>query len=441
MIKMSEFADRRKKLMRKIGQKGIMILPSAPEVYRNGDAMYAYRQNSDFYYLTGFEEPESVLILAPHREEGEYLLFNRVRDPDNEIWDGPRAGQAGAMKDFRADQAFPYNELSLMLPDLLKDREAIHYPLGVNAHFDKVLMDSIDKVRAKVRGGMQAPLAFMDITLTLHEMRLFKSEAEIAAMQKAVDITGKAHQRAMKICKPGMYEYELEAELLHEFCRHGARFQAYTSIVGAGKNACVLHYISNNQKIAEEDLVLIDAGAEYQNYAADITRTFPASGKFRGEQRAIYELVLAAQLAAIKLIKPGKSFEAGQEAIVKIITQGLLDLKILKGNLDQLIENKAYLPFYMHKSGHWLGLDVHDVGRYLIKEKWRSLQEGMVLTVEPGIYISADIKGVAPRWHNIGVRIEDDVLVTDRGCKVLSEKIPKTIAEIEAVMAGNHVAV
>jgi Xaa-Pro aminopeptidase len=441
MIKMSEFADRRKKLMRKIGRKGIMILPSAPELYRNGDAMYAYRQNSDFYYLTGFEEPEAVLVLVPHREQGEYILFNRVRDRDHEIWDGPRAGQEGAVKDFRADQSFPFNELSLMLPELLKDRETIHYPLGINTRFDKVLMDGVNKIRAKVRGGMQAPLTFTDITLSLHEMRLFKSEAEIAAMQKAVDITGKAHVRAMKTCRPGMYEYELEAELLHEFNRHGARFQAYTSIVGAGKNSCILHYIANNQKIAEDDLVLIDAGAEYQNYAADITRTFPASGKFSGEQRAIYELVLAAQLAAIKLIKPGKSWEAGQDAIVKIITEGLLDLKILKGNLDQLIEQKAYLPFYMHKSGHWLGLDVHDVGRYQIAEKWRSLQQGMVFTVEPGIYISADIKGVSERWHNIGVRIEDDVLVTDKGSKVLSENIPKTVADIEALMAGNHVAV
>lgn len=436
VIKMSEYANRRKKLMKQVGPKGIVILPSAPEMYRNGDAMYAYRQNSDFYYLTGFEEPESVLVLVPNRSEGEYLLFNRVHDKDKEIWDGPRAGQSGAVKEFQADQAFPFNELSLMLPELLAGREAIHYPLGINREFDKILMDSVNKIRGKVRGGMQSPLAFMDITLSLHEMRLFKSEAEIATMQKAVDITGRAHKRAMKYCKPGLYEYELEAEIMHEFYKHGARYPAYASIVGSGRNTCILHYINNQQKIADGDLVLIDAGAEYKNYAADITRTFPANGKFSGEQRAIYELVLASQLAAIQSIKPNVSSEKAQDVIVKIITQGLMDLKILKGDLHSLIEKQAYLPFYMHKSGHWLGLDVHDVGRYQANGKPRSLEANMILTVEPGIYISADIKGVHERWHNIGVRIEDDVLVTDKGCSVLSANIPKTVAEIEEIMTS-----
>lgn len=437
MIKMSEYAKRRKELMQKIGPNGIVILPSAPEIYRNGDAVYAYRQNSDFYYLTGFEEPESVLVLAPNRKEGEYLLFNRVRDRDREIWDGPRAGQEGAVKEFLADQAFPFHEFNAMLPDLLAGRESIHYPLGTNHEFDAVLMEGMNKVRAKVRGGMQFPNTFVDIASSLHEMRLFKSEAEIATMQKAIDITTEAHIRAMKVCKPGINESLLEAELMYEFQRNGARYPAYNCIVGAGRNSCILHYISNNQTIKDGDLVLIDAGAEYQNYAADITRTFPANGKFSEEQRAIYELVLKSQLAAIETVKPGALWPDAQEVIVKIITQGLIDLGILQGDLNTLIEKQAYVPFYMHKSGHWLGLDVHDAGRYRVENQWRPLQPGMVFTVEPGIYISSDIPGVDKRWHNIGVRIEDNILVTDNGHKVLSANIPKSVADIEAIMANS----
>ncbi len=435
MIKMNEYAKRRKEIMQKIGPKGIMILPAAPEVIRNGDAYYPYRQNSDFYYLTGFEEPESVLVLAPKRKEGEYILFNRVRDRNREIWDGARAGQEGARKEYLADQAFPFSEFTLMLPELLAGRESIHYPLGINCDFDKLVLHGVNHIRAKVRGGFQSPIAFVDITPTLHEMRLFKSPSEVNVMKKAIDITAKAHERAMTICKPGMNEYQLEAELMHVFQSHGARFPAYSSIVGAGRNTCILHYINNDQTIADGDLVLIDAGAEYHNYASDITRTFPANGRFTGEQRAIYELVLESQLAAIKSVKPGASWTAAQNVIVKIITQGLKDLGLLKGNMDELIEKQAYFPFYMHRSGHWLGLDVHDVGRYSIETKWRSLQPGMVFTVEPGIYISADIPGVPKKWHNIGVRIEDNVLVTEKGHEVLSQKIPKTVAEIEAIMA------
>lgn len=436
MIKMSEYTQRRKALMQQIGQNGIVILPSGREILRNGDAFYSYRQNSDFYYLTGFDEPESVLVLAPNRKEGEYILFNRVRDRDREIWDGPRAGQEGAVKDFHADQAFPISELNNILPDLLTGRDAIHYPLGLHREFDKRLMNAVNKVRAKVRGGLQSPNAFVDIANSLHEMRLFKSADEVAVMQKAVDITQAAHIRAMQVCKPGMNEYLLEAELMYEFQRNGARFPAYNCIVGAGRNSCILHYINNNQKILDGDLVLIDAGAEYQNYAADITRTFPANGKYSGEQRAIYELVLASQLAAIDSVKPGVAWTKAQEIIVKILTQGLIDLKILQGDVDQLIEQQAYLPFYMHKSGHWLGLDVHDAGRYRVDNEWRQLKSGMAFTIEPGIYISADIPNVDKRWHNIGVRIEDNILVTDSGCRVLSQSIPKTVDEIEAVMAN-----
>jgi Xaa-Pro aminopeptidase len=395
---------------------------------------HLFRQNSDLYYLTGFEEPEAVLILAPTCEEGEYLLFNRVRDREHEIWDGPRAGQAGARKQFLADQAFPIQELSNLLPTLLANRSTIYYSLGINKSFDAVLLEALNVVRSKMRSGVQAPSQFADILPSLHEMRLHKSEAEIAVMQKTADITKTAHIRAMQTCRPGQYEYELQAEIIYEFLRQGASTAAYPSIVGSGANSCVLHYIKNDKKIMDGDLVLIDAGAEYQNYAADITRTFPANGQFSAEQRAIYEIVLAAQTAAIESIKPGAPVDRTQTVVVKTITQGLLDLGILTGKLDDLIEQQAYLPFYMHRASHWLGLDVHDVGRYKIDNHWRSLAAGMVLTVEPGIYISAELSQVPKRWHNIGVRIEDDVLVTKTGYRVLSQYIPKTIDEIETIM-------
>jgi len=435
MVKMSEYAKRRKQLMAKIGSTGIAILPASTEILRNGDATYPFRQQSDFYYLTGFDEPEAVLVLAPKRAEGEYILFNRVRDRDREIWDGPRAGQEGAKKDFLADQAFPIETFDKLLPELLIGRETIHYQLGSNPAFDKTLMKAVNQIRGKIRTGLQSPIVFADVTAALHEMRLFKSPDEIALIQKAIDITKDAHIRAMQACKPGIYEYQLEAELLYAFMHQGARAPAYNPIVGSGRNSCILHYVANNKKIEDGDLVLIDAGAEYQNYAADITRSFPANGKFSAEQRAIYELVLASQLAAIKSIKPGTAWTKPQEVIVKIITQGLLDLGILKGRLDDLIEKESYFPFYMHRSGHWLGLDVHDAGSYRVDKKWRPLQAGMAITVEPGIYISADIPGVAKRWHNIGVRIEDNILVTAKGCEVLSEAIPKTVKDIEAIMA------
>lgn len=435
MIKMTEYAKRRKALMRQVGSSGIIIVPAASETHRNADAMYAYRQNSDFYYLTGFNEPEAVLVLAPGRKEGEYLLFNRVRDRSREIWDGPRAGQEGARKIFGADQSFAIHEFETMLPDLLADREVIHYPLGTNPAFDEVIMRGVNTVRSQIRRGVQSPESFCNITPTIHEMRIFKSKDEVAVMRHAAEISAQAHIRAMQICKPGMYEYQLEAELMHEFISNGARFPAYSSIVGSGLNSCILHYISNDRKIHDGDMVLIDAGCEYENYASDITRTFPANGKFSAEQRAIYELVLESQLAALKSVKPGALWTAPQDVIVKILTQGLIDLGILKGKRDSLIEQQAYMPFYMHRSGHFLGLDVHDSGRYRVNNKWRKLEPGMALTIEPGLYISADIPGVHKRWHNIGVRIEDDVVVTSKGCDILSKDVPKSIDEIEAIMA------
>ncbi len=431
---MNDYAQRRRAVMDKVGPRGLMIIPSALEIPRNGDAVYPFRQQSDFYYLTGFDEPDAVLVLAPNRPEGEFILFNRVRDRDHEIWDGPRAGQEGAISEYLANQAYPIGELTEKLPGLLVGRDTIHYTQGQQPIMDELLMEALQSLRARVRTGVQTPFSITDVAPIVHELRLLKSDAEIALMQKAVDITADAHVAAMKACKPGCYEYQLEAELLYQFQKQGARYAAYNSIVGAGRNTCILHYVKNDAQIQNGDLVLIDAGAEFQNYAADITRTFPANGKFTGEQRAIYELVLASQLAAIEAIKPGLAWTEPQNIIVKILTQGLVDLGILKGNVDDLIEQSAYVPYYMHRSGHWLGLDVHDAGRYKTNDAWRPLQAGMVLTVEPGLYLSADIPGLPARWHNIGVRIEDDVLVTENGYRVLSHTIPKTVADIEALM-------
>ncbi len=433
-IEMTEYAQRRRLLMEIVGDRGIVILPSARSYFRNGETQYPYRQNSDFYYLSGFEESDAVIVLAPGRDKGEFILFNQKRNRAEELWTGYRAGQPGALEIFKADDAYPIEKFSEILPELLMGREHIHYTLGLDSVFDQLLLKALNEIRGKIRSGIQSPLVFMDITQTIHEMRLIKSPAEIAIMRKAAQITAKAHNRAMRACKPGIYEYQLEAELNYEFNLHGARFQAYGSIIGSGANSCILHYTQNNQMIQKEQIVLIDAGCEYQNYASDVTRSFPANGCFSGEQKAIYEIVLAAQLAGIETIRTGTLWSAAQEVIVKIITQGLIDLKILKGELAGLIEKQAYFNFYMHKSGHWLGLDVHDVGRYKIDNQWRALEPGMILTMEPGIYIAADESNVDPRWHNIGIRIEDDILVTHNDPEVLSQEVPKKVDDIEALM-------
>lgn len=429
-----EFVKRRNTLIKKIHPDALVIIPSAPIAMRNGEYEHPYRQNSDFYYLTGFEEPEAIAILAPKRKEGEFILFNRPRHREKEIWDGPRAGQEGACKVYGANQAFSIEDFAEELPNLLIGRREIYCLLGVNKEFDETLFAAANKVRGRVRSGISYPGALIDIGDLVHEMRLIKSPSEIKLMRKSAEIAAAAHVRAMKTCKPGLNEYELEAEILYEFQRNGARFPAYTSIVGSGPNSCILHYNANNQIIKNGSLVLIDAGAEYQYYASDITRTFPANGKFSPEQRAVYNVVLDTQMAVIKIIKAGLPWEKMHETALKVLTQGLVDLGLLRGKTKELIAKQAYLPFFMHRTGHWLGLDVHDVGRYAIQGKWRKLQAGMVLTVEPGIYISADLKSVPSRWHNIGVRIEDDILVTPRGHEVLSKKAPKTVAEIEALM-------
>ncbi len=433
---MSEFAQRRQALMQKVPANSIIILMATPITFRNHHHEYPYRQNSDFYYLTGFEEPEAALVLLPQRKEGEFVLFNRVRDHKEEIWNGYRSGQEGACKNFGAAQSFPINELSSKLPELLEGRENIYYSLNENCQNDKILLHARENIRAKIQVGTELPQAIFDIKPILHEMRVVKSQSEIALMRKAAEISAAAHRRAMQTCKPGMNEYQLEAEITYEFQRHGARFCAYTSIVGSGANSCILHYNNNDQIIQAGDMVLIDAGCEYQYYASDVTRTFPANGHFSPEQKAIYEIVLAAQLAGIEAIKPGLAWSAVDDICVKTITQGLIDLGLLKGELNSLIEQKAYFPFYMHRSGHWLGLDTHDAGRYKIGEKCRKLEAGMVRTVEPGIYIAADNSNVDSRWHNIGIRIEDDILVTENGYDVLSQHAPKAISEIENLMSA-----
>ena len=416
-------------------QGGVAIVPTAPVRLRNRDVDYHYRPDSDFYYLTHFPEPEAVAVLVPGREHGEYILFCRERNPEKEIWDGRRAGLEGARELYGADDAFPIEDIDEILPGLLENRTKVFYSIGRNAEFDAHLTSWVNEVRAKSRNGVHAPGEFVDLDHILHEMRLIKRAEEIKAMKRAAKISGVAHQRAMRACRPGMKEYELEAELLYEFRKGGAEFPAYWPIVGGGVNGCILHYRENNCVLNDGDLVLIDAAAEFDCYAADITRTFPANGRFRGEQRAAYEIVLAAQGAAMAEVRAGKHWNEPHDAAVKVLTRGLVDLGLLKGDVGGLIEKGDYKRFYMHRTGHWLGMDVHDVGDYKVADTWREFEPGMVLTVEPGLYIAA-AADVPQGFHNIGIRIEDDVLVTRNGCEVLTQDAPKTIDEIEALMRG-----
>jgi Xaa-Pro aminopeptidase len=362
-------------------------------------------------------------------------MFCRERDPKMEIWTGPRIGQERACFVYGADDAFPIDDIDEILPGLLEDREKVYYTMGSHQEFDHKLMDWLNQIRQKSRAGIHTPAEFVALDHLLHEMRLFKSTGEIKAMRQAAKISALAHRRAMQICRPGLMEYQIEAELIHEFMRNGSRSPAYPSIVGGGQNACILHYTDNKSVLNDGDLILIDAGAEYDGYAADITRTFPVNGRFDSAQAAIYEIVLAAQLAAIKKVKPGNHWNDPHDAAVRVLTKGLLEVGLLKGNLRDLIKKDAYRRFYMHRTGHWLGMDVHDVGDYKIGNVWRMLEPGMVMTVEPGIYIPNNSKGVAKKWWNIGVRIEDDVLVTRDGHEVLSSGAPKTVEDIETLMA------
>ncbi len=430
----SEFARRRKTLMRMVGEDGIAILPSAPVRTRSRDIEYRYRQDSDFYYLSGFAEPDAVAVLAPGRENGEYVLFCRDRDKLREQWDGSRAGPDGVVEYFDADDAFPIDDIDDILPGVLESRSRVYYTMGAYADFDQRITEWVKSLRSRESSGVHTPHEFIALDHILHDMRLYKSRAEISAMRKAAKIAVSAHKRAMISVRPGLYEYEVEAEFVHEFRRHDAAV-SYLPIVGGGANACTLHYVENNAPLNDGDLLLIDAGCEYDYYASDITRTFPVNGRFSPEQRTVYEIVLEAQLAAIEKTRAGNHWNDPHDAAVKVITKGLKKIGLLDGTLSKLIREKAYREFFMHRTGHWIGMDVHDVGDYKVGDEWRFLEPGMVTTVEPGIYIPASRK-IPAKWRNIGVRIEDDVAVTSNGPDVLSKGLAKDVDKIEKLMAA-----
>lgn len=437
------FAQRRKQLLLQMQPNSAAIVPGAREVARSGDTHYPFRQASNFYYLTGFDEPEALLLLIKRvlksgskRCTTKTVLFCRDKNPTVERWEGPRMGPKGACQHYGMDEAFPMDAIDTIAPNLLAEITHLYHTLGRCQTIDHHVAQWLNVLRAKARSGVQLPQTLIDLEPLVHNSRLIKSRDELAMMRHAAKLSAKAHRRAMALCKPGLYEYQLEAAILHTFTDGGARCPAYPSIVGAGSNACILHYTSNHARIQVNDLVLIDAGCEYQYYTADITRTFPASGRFSTEQKAIYAIVLAAQLAGIAKVKPGNRWHQIHEATVQVITKGLVSLGLLKGQVEPLIKAGAYRDFYMHRAGHWLGMDVHDVGDYKVNSQWRVLEKGMVMTVEPGIYIAPDHKRVAQKWRGIGVRIEDDVVVTDNGCEILTADVPKTVAEIEALVGS-----
>ena len=431
MIDIDLYRARRQRLAQQM-QGGVAVLATARELVRNRDAHYPYRFDSYFYYLAGFPEPDAVLVLTAGAQS-KSMLFCRDKDLEREIWDGFRYGPQGAKETFGFDEAYSIKELDAMMPKLLADQPAIFCDVGDSAAWDARLIQWLNAVRMQVRTGISAPGEIRDVRKILDDMRLVKDAIELATMRKAAGISCEAHRRAMQATKPGMAEYQIEAELLHTFRRHGAQAPAYTPIVAGGANACVLHYVANDQPLRGGDLLLIDAGCELDGYASDITRTFPVDGRFQGAQRDVYELVLTAQAAAISQVKPGNHWEEPHDAAVRILAQGFIDLKLCSGTVDSVIESGDYRKFYMHRTGHWLGMDVHDCGDYKRDGNWRELEPGMVLTVEPGCYIRPADEVPEHLW-NIGVRIEDDVVVTADGCEVLTAEAPKQIADIEALM-------
>jgi len=432
---LTEYAARRQRLIRAMGPTGVAIIPSAREVIRNRDAHYRFRQDSDFLYLSGFNEPDSLLVLVPNRKEGEFLMFVRPRDAAREIWDGRRAGPEGAVSRYGADQAFVIDEFDKQLQDLLAGRERVFYTFGEHPEWDPKIAACVREIREVSRRGAAAPTDFVALETTLHEQRLIKTEAELELIRHACAVTAGAHVRAMRATRPGGWEWAVAAEIHHEFERHGMEC-GYGSIVGGGDNACILHYKENESPLNAGDLLLIDAGGEYRGYTADITRTFPINGTYSGAQKAVYEVVLAAQRAAIAELTAGNASSRPHEVATRALTEGMVALGLLSGDVDSLIADGKHRQFYMHGTGHWLGLDVHDVGRYKIDGVARPFQPGMVMTVEPGLYIAPGTPGIDPRFHGIGIRIEDDVLVTASGPEVLTHGVPKTVAEVEAVMRG-----
>src|SRR3990170_3858719 len=424
----SVYAERRRRLAAAIGD-GVAVIPTAPERVRNRDSHYPYRFDSHFYYLTGFGDPEAVLVLV----ENKSILFCREKNPERETWDGFRYGPDGARERFGFDEAHPIASLDQEMARLLENRPALYYPMGADAQWDARAIRWLNAVRERVRAGIAAPERVQDVRALIDDMRLVKDAHELAIMRRAARIAAQAHRRAMQRARPGRTEYEVEAELLYEFRRNGAQFPAYSPIVAGGANACVLHYVQNDAPLDEGALLLVDAGCELEGYAADITRTFPVNGRFGGAQREVYEIVLAAQRAAMDKVRAGNAWNEPHDAAVRVLAQGMLDLRLLQGGLDEVLEKETYKRFYMHRTGHWLGLDVHDAGDYKRAGKWRALAPGMVLTVEPGLYIRA-ADDVPERLRGIGVRIEDDVLVTADGCEVITAATPKSIADIEALI-------
>ena len=429
IVSQEEYRRRRIKFMNKMLPGSIAIIPAAPECVRTGDNLYEYRQNNDFYYLTGFNEPQAIAVLF----DQQYWLFNRPRDLLMETWHGKRTGQEGAEKAYYADKAFDSESFKKTLPDLLKNRDVLYFAFGRQMQWDRIINRAINDLRNKIRAGITIPETIINPEIYIHEDRVFKSPAEIETLQKAIDISIEGHIKAMQICAPQKYEYELQAAIVETFIRNGSLSSAYPPIIGAGPNSCILHYTDNNAQLDINDIVLIDAGCEFQHYASDITRSFPVSGKFSAEQKIIYNIVLTAQLEALKEIKSGLPWSVMQNTVVNTLTEGLISIGLLKGNQEDLIEQKAYTRFYMHSAGHFLGLDTHDAGSYTTAQEWRKLAPGMVLTIEPGLYISSG-PDIDKRWWNIGIRIEDDVLITEQGCQILSEKLPKTCEDIEALM-------
>ena len=430
----TEFERRRRQLMRMVGAGGIAILPAAPVRMRSRDVEHRFRQDSDFYYLTGFAEPDAVAVLIPGRPQGEYLLFCRERNPDKELWDGSRAGQEGAVEEYGADDAFPIDDIDDILPGIIEGCDRVYYTMGMYSDFDTRIADWVNSLRSGTSRGMHTPHEFVALDHLLHDMRLYKSRSEISAMRRSARIAVTAHKRAMQVTRPGLYEYEVEAEFRHEFRRNGA-WTSYNPIVAAGGNACTLHYVDNSAVLQDGDLLLIDAGCELDYYASDVTRTFPVNGRFTPEQRAVYEIVLEAQLAAIEKTVKGNHWNDPHDAAVRVITKGLKKLGLLDGTLPKLIKDGAYRPFYMHRTGHWIGMDVHDVGDYKVGDEWRVLETGMVTTVEPGIYIP-NKRNIPKKLRNIGIRIEDDVAVTSKGPDILSKGLVKDPDEVEALMQG-----
>lgn len=427
----AELKRRRRSLMRIMGDNAIAIIPAAHEAIRSRDTEYPYRQDSNFYYLSGFKEPEALMVLIPGRKAGQFIMFCRERDPLKETWHGRRLGVEQAPSALGADDAFPIGDIDDILPGLLEGRQFVYHTLGKNQQFDAQLLGWLNQARSSRRDGAD-PDAFISLDYHLHEMRIQKSRQEIVLLKKAAKISADGHKRAMQNCKPGMHEYELEAHLISHYRSNNA-CHAFLPIVGGGENGCILHYTENADELEDGSLVLVDSGAEFEGYAGDITRTYPVNGRFTNDQKAVYEIVLASQLAAIDAVKPGNHWNDPHDAAVKVLTQGLRDLGILKGSLASLLKEQAYKPYYMHTTGHWLGQDVHDVGEYKIDGNFRLLEPGMVLTIEPGLYLN-NARKIPKKYRNMGIRIEDDVVVTKKGHEVISADVPKTVQQIESLM-------